>query len=261
MPRSRWERCREAGESSIRWDRKSRNFSRRAASPPRRQARSRCSPRRISGSPSAPHIPSPERSSASDRSDGSPPCDGGLPDGSSGRGSSRSLRQLRSRRLCIGFCQRLWPHRQFAAFNFRSAFLTARGAPPPPALARRLPASLGPPAPLTPRGGPPPPPPPVGPHPHALSLGDSAPRSGRRRYSLRVGPHPHALSLGDSAPRSGRRRYSLRVAPPPRALARRLRASLGPQALLTARGPTPTRSRSRLRASLGPQELPPAANL
>src|SRR3954462_9284269 len=36
----------------------------------------------------------------------------------------------------------------------------------------------------------------VGPHPHALALGDSAPRSGRRRFSLRVGPHPHALALG-----------------------------------------------------------------
>src|SRR5262249_59393406 len=71
-----------------------------------------------------------------------------------------------------------------------------------------------------------------------------------RRFSLRVGPPRLALSLGGSAPRSGRRRLAFltaRGAPPPRALARRLRAALGPQALgisHCAWGPTATRSRS-----------------
>src|SRR5882672_1725242 len=80
-----------------------------------------------------------------------------------------------------------------------SAFLTARGAPPPLALARRPRASLGPQALLTARGAP--------------------------HFSMRLGPHPHALppralrsaaaegsralSLGGFAPRSGRRRQSL----------------------------------------------------
>ena len=110
----------------------------------------------------------------------------------------------------------------------------------------------------------------MGPHPHALSLGDSAPRSGRRRFSLHParwtalgalfphGPHPHPLSLGDSAPRSGRRRFSTaHGAPSPIVtLARRLRASLGPQALLLRMGPHPHRALARrLRASLGPQAL------
>jgi hypothetical protein len=36
-------------------------------------------------------------------------------------------------------------------------------------------------------------------------------------YSLRAGPHPHALSLGDFAPRSGRRRFT---SPPSQAGAR-----------------------------------------
>ncbi len=79
----------------------------------------------------------------------------------------------------------------------------AHGAPPPCALARRLRASLGPQA-LPMRRGPPP----------SLSLGDSAPRSGRRRFHAH-GAHPHALSLGDSAPRSGRRRFSMRMGPTP----------------------------------------------
>jgi HEAT repeat protein/beta-lactamase regulating signal transducer with metallopeptidase domain len=48
-----------------------------------------------------------------------------------------------------------------------------------------------------------------------------------------------------------------RGAPPPLALARRLRAALGPQALLNARGaPPPLALARRLRAALGPQALP-----
>src|SRR5439155_8330335 len=67
-------------------------------------------------------------------------------------------------------------------------FSLARGVPPPLALAlaRRLRASLG---------------------PQALWL-----------FSLRVGPHPHALSLGGSAPRSGRRRFPLFLVPCPLSL-------------------------------------------
>src|SRR3954453_21616975 len=50
--------------------------------------------------------------------------------------------------------------------------------------------------------------------------------------------------------------FTARGAPPPRALARRLRASLGPQALFTARGAPPPRALARrLRASLGAQAL------
>ena len=36
----------------------------------------------------------------------------------------------------------------------------------------------------------------MGPHPHALSLGGCAPRSGRRRFLVRTGPHPMRSSLG-----------------------------------------------------------------
>src|SRR5438034_933851 len=59
--------------------------------------------------------------------------------------------------------------------------------------------------------------------------------AGAHLFSALAGPHPHSLSRGDFAPRSGRRRssfFSARGAPPPLALARRLRASLGPQALI-----------------------------
>jgi phosphatidylglycerophosphate synthase len=49
---------------------------------------------------------------------------------------------------------------------------------------------------------------------------------GRRLLlSLRVGPHPHALSLGDFAPRSGRRRVALRVGPTAAARSRCFRAT------------------------------------
>jgi hypothetical protein len=51
---------------------------------------------------------------------------------------------------------------------------------------------------------------------------------------VRLGPHPQALSLGDYAPRSAAGALpslSALGAPPPSALGRRLRASLGPQAL------------------------------
>jgi SAM-dependent methyltransferase len=50
----------------------------------------------------------------------------------------------------------------------------------------------------------------AGPHPRSLSLGGSAPRSGRRRHLLLAGPHPRSLSLGRSAPRWGRRRFEFR---------------------------------------------------
>src|SRR5262245_33330269 len=30
-------------------------------------------------------------------------------------------------------------------------------------------------------------------------------------YSMRMGPHPHALALGDFAPRAGRRRFALTI--------------------------------------------------
>src|SRR4051794_25033447 len=110
------------------------------------------------------------------------------------------------------------------AFFMGTSSLLARGAPPPLALTRRLRASLWPQA-LSYLL--------AGPHPRSRSLGDSAPRSGRRRFLtcsrgptpararsatarlaraagasyLLAGPHPRSRSLGDSAPRSGRRRF------------------------------------------------------
>ena len=70
-----------------------------------------------------------------------------------------------------------------------------------------------------------------------------------------AGPHPRQLSRGDFAPRSGRRRcrlcqhYLARGVPPPLALARRLRASLGPQrcclvSISVCRGAPPPRPAS-----------------
>ena len=134
----------------------------------------------------------------------------------------------------------------------------------------------------------------MGPHPHALSLGDSAPRSGRRRFQCAWGPtpmrspsatprlaraagasqcawgplpcalprrlraslgpqallnahgaHSHALSLGDSAPRSGRRRFSMRMGPTPmRSPSATPRLARAAGASQCAWGPTPMRSRS-----------------
>src|SRR5206468_1696472 len=125
------------------------------------------------------------------------------------------------------------PHPMTPQRTVSIPFLTARGAPPPLALARRRPL----------RGA---------------SLRRLARAAGA--LSLLAGPHPRSLSLGGAtprrftpSPRSGRRRsLTARGAPPPLALARRRHsaalhsvASLGPQALShCSRGPTPARSRS-----------------
>src|SRR3954452_15938343 len=104
------------------------------------------------------------------------------------------------------------------------AFLTARGAPPPLALARRLRASLGAQALVSLLAGP---------HPRPFSLGGYAPRSGRRRLShCSRGPTPaRSRSAATRLARAAGACLTARGAPPPLALARRLRASLGPQAL------------------------------
>src|SRR5687767_1442277 len=84
--------------------------------------------------------------------------------------------------------------------DFRASmrtFLNARGAPPPLALARRLRASLGPQALLNARGAPP---------PLALARRLRASLGPQALLNARGAP-PRSRSLGDSAPRSGRRRF------------------------------------------------------
>src|SRR4051812_4518788 len=71
--------------------------------------------------------------------------------------------------------------------------------------------------------------------------------------TARGAPPPLALARRLRAPLGPQALLPARGAPPPLALARRLRASLGPQALLPARGaPPPLALARRLRASLGP---------
>src|SRR5688572_31299115 len=97
------------------------------------------------------------------------------------------------------FCSALFVDR-FAIIVFASdagyrnmpAFLSARGAPPPLALARRLRASLGPQALLSARGAPPP-------------LAPARRRRASRLESADANPHraPGALRVADSRSRAG----------------------------------------------------------
>ena len=73
-----------------------------------RGRRSRCSPRPISASRSAPRTPSPARSSASARSAACPRCAGAWPAASSGPGSSRSRRRAPRRRSRTGWSRERW---------------------------------------------------------------------------------------------------------------------------------------------------------
>src|SRR5947207_1087121 len=151
------------------------------------------------------------------------------------------------------------PHPMTPQRTVSIPFLTARGAPPPLALARQRHsaalhsvASLGPQALSHCSRGPTP----ARSRSAAPLRGASLRRLARAAgaLSLLAGPHPRSLSLGGAtprrftpSPRSGRRRsLTPRGPPPPPAPARRRRsaalhsvASLGPQALSHCpRGPT-----------------------